>query len=344
MAIRTAKNPKISVVITGYKDLSLMKQLLAKLLETKYRSFEIVLIDDASPVDLRPLKKLFPQIHYFRNKVNMGVAQARTVGVAKAKGEIILSLDNDVKPLSDIIHEVYLYFKKNPSAVAVTGFPGTGAENPAFFAKYKYLRDWAYWNLENDKNSFYYFRPAIGALKKAVFMELGGYDDRFNRPGVPAVEDLEFSYRLAKKGRIVYDSKLIVGHPFGGLRKLIDTYFKRSQLFLEIFSEKRALSGVATTGGEVLTLGFALLSLLTLILSVFIRPILPVFVLCFGWFIFQQRKFLAFAHKKEGLLFAVGSFLTSWLLYLVIFSGAVFAAVILITKAIIRMPIGKRGS
>ena len=91
-----------------------------------------------------------------------------------------------------------------------------------------------------------------------------------------------------------------------------------------------------------MTLGFALLSFLTLILGIFIRPILPVFVFCFGWFIFQQRKFLSFAYKKEGLFFAVGSFLTGWLLYLVIFSGAVYATVFLIAKAILGLPIGKR--
>lgn len=333
--------PLISVAISAYNDIDRMRLLLPELFKSKYKNFEVVVIDDASKEDLRPLKKEFP-IRYFRNKKNLGVSETRNISVEKAKGEIILSLDNDVKPLSDIIYEVYRFFQKHPGAVAITGFPGTGAENPGFFAKYKYLRDWSYWNLENDKSSFYYFRPAIGAIKRDVFLELGGYDSRFCRPGVPAVEDLEFSYRLARKGKIYYDPKLVVGHPFGGLRKLIDTYFKRSQLFLEIFSEKRAFSGVATTGGEVITLGLAPLVLLAFLAGLFFRPLLIFFALFLGLFIYKQKKFIGFAYKKEGLLFALASFFTSWLLYLVIILGAFYAGIILAVKFVLRIPIGRR--
>lgn len=316
--------PKISVVIPAYKDFDLLKILLERIFQTKYKNFEVLVIDDASPEDLSGLRKLFP-IRYFRNKKNLGVAEARTIGAKKAKGEIILSLDNDVKPFADLIYEVYRFFKKNPGVVAVTGFPGTGAENPAFFAKYKFMRDRAYWYLEADKSKFYYFRPAIGAIKRKVFMELKGYDSRFCKPGVPAVEDLEFSYRLAKKGKIVFDPKLVVGHPFGGLRKLMKTYFQRAALFLEVIREKRYFSGVATTKGEAATILLANLSLFSLLVLPFFFPWLVVFGVSLYLFAYRQRKFLRYCLTKEGLLFAFGAFLTSWLLYLVITAGGVWA-------------------
>lgn len=339
--MKLSAKPKISVVISAYKDLQLTDRLLSILFQTRNRSFEVVIIDDCSPVDLSPLKKHFPEIRYYRNEINLGVARARNLGVQKARGGIILSLDNDVKPSSDIISEVAAYFKNKPDAVAITGFPGTGAENPTFFARYKYWRDWSYWNLESDKNSFYYFRPAIGAIRRDIFLNLGGYDDRFCRPGVPAVEDLEFSYRLAKLGKIVYDPKLVVGHPFGGLRKLIKTYFLRSQLFLEIFFEKRTFSGVATTGGELFTLGFAGLSLLTLVLSLFMPMARVLLLVCLIWFVILQRKFLGLVANKEGWRFTLGAFFTSWLLYLVIIAGAFFAAGVIAVKFVLGIPLEK---
>ncbi len=262
------KTPFISVVISGYNDLELTKSLLASLFKTTCRDFEVLLIDDASPQDLSELKRLFP-IRYLRNKVNLGVAKTRNIAAQKAKGEILLSLDNDVKPFGDLISEVYTFFKKHPKILAITGFPGTGAENPAFFAKYKYLRDWSYWHLEVDRKRFYYFRPAIGALRRDVYLELGGYDSRFCRPGMPAIEDLEFSYRLTQKGRIIFNPKMVVGHPFGGLGKLISTYFKRTTLFLEVLKEKRCFTGVATTSGEALTILLAVFSLSSLFLVIF---------------------------------------------------------------------------
>jgi len=316
------KYPLISVVISAYNDLDLMKVLLKKLYQTKYPHFEVVVVDDASPLeDLSVLKKLFP-IRYYRNKKNLGAAETKNIAARKAKGEILLSLDNDVKPLSDIIWETYQFFKKNPKVVAVTGFPGTGAENNKFFAKYKYLRDWAYWHLDHDEDSFFYFRPAIGAIRRKAFLDLKGYDTNFCWPGKPAVEDLEFSYRLSKLGKIVFNPKMVVGHPFGGLRKLIRTYFERTSLFLRILKEKQRFSGVATTKKEVLTIVCAGISAGLFFMALFFSFLWLFFGFFLTGLIYFQRLFLWLCFKKEGALFAIGAFFTSWLLYLVIWAGA----------------------
>lgn len=320
-----ARSPRISVVISAYNDFPSLRRLLADLFKSKFKSFEVVIVDDASQEDLSKLKEYFPQIRYFRNKINLGVAETRNLGARLAKGKIILSLDNDVVPFGDLIFEVAKFFEKNPKAIAVTGFPGTGAENEHFFAKFKYLRDYSYWYLDSDPGSFYYFRPAIGAIKKEVFLALKGYDGRYCRPGVPAVEDLEFSYRLSVVGKTVFDPKLVVGHPFGGLRKLVKTYFKRTAIFFEILRKNLKFSGVATTGGEAFTIIFSVLSLASILGTLAITSLLWVFVPSFIWFIFLQRRFLSLCFEREGLLFSMGAFLTSWFLYIVIVAGAVYA-------------------
>lgn len=316
--------PKISVVISAYNDLERMKLLLEETYKTKYKNFEVVVVDDASPEDLSQLKRLFP-IRYFRNKKNSGAAETRNIAARKACGEILLSLDNDVKPLSDLVWKVYRFFQQNPYVVAVTGFPGTGIENPAFFAKYKYLRDWAYWHLDLDRSRFCYFRPAIGAIQRQIFLKLGGYDNRYCRPGVPAVEDLEFSYRLAQKGKVVFNPDLVVGHPFGGLKNLVKTYFNRTALFLEILKEYKFLTGVATTAAEAATILLAPLCLASIPITIIYPSFFPFFAFLMMAFVYRQRLFLGLCLKKQGLFFTLGALFTSWFLYLVINAGAAWA-------------------
>ncbi len=323
--------PYISVVVPGYNDLDRMGYLLSRLFKSKYKNFEVVVVDDASPQDLSLLKRNFP-IRFYRNRQNLGVAKTRNIVARRARGEILLSLDNDVLPQGDLIWQVYQFFQKYPFVVAVTGFAGTGAENPAFFAQFKYLRDWAYWYLDLDKNRFCFFRPAIGAIRRDVFLKLRGYDSHYCRPGVPAVEDLEFSYRLAKLGKIVFDPKLVVGHPFGGFKNLIKTYFNRAGLFLEILKEYQLFSGVATTPAEAATILAAALSLLAVFLTVIYPSFLPFLIFALVSFIFRQRLFLLLCLKKQGWIFSLKAFFTSWLLYLVILAGAGWAFLLYLLK------------
>ena len=326
-----AEKPEISVVIASYNDFYNLFLLLSELYKSKHKNFEVVIVDDASKENLSLLKKIFP-IRYFRNSKNQGAAITRNAAAKKARGDILISLDSDIKPLSDLPLVVHRYMRKHPQTIAMTGFPGTGAENPSFFARYKYLRDWSYWHIELDRSSFCYFRPAIGVIRRDIFLKLGGYDKRYCRPGVPAVEDLDFSYRLAKEGRILFNPAIVVGHPFGGLTKLLKSYFQRTALFFEILKQKRLFSGVATTRAEAITILLAPFTLLSLITSFFYPPAVFAFSVSLLTFLFRQRQFLRLCHKREGSLFTLGAFLTNWLLYLDIFAGAVYAIPFVLPK------------
>lgn len=325
-----AQNPRISVIISAYNDAELIERLLKKIFQTSFSDFEVIVVDDASTDSTPEVVKKFP-IRYFRNQENRGVAYTRNRAAREARGEILLSFDSDVLPDFDALSEVDLFFRENPEAVALTGFQGTGKENPHFFAKYKYLRDYAYWYLERDPTSFYYFRPAIGAIKRDVFLQLGGYDDKKYKD--PSVEDLEFSYRLARVGKIHFNPKMAVAHPFGSLGKLIRTYFRRTYLFTDILLTNRGFSGVATTSGEAGTIFYAAASLGLFLGGFLIRPLWLVFLPVFAWYIYLQRKFLGLTLGRGGIAFTAGSFLTSWFLYHAIIAGAVWAGVMFVWNA-----------
>ncbi|MFH0863549.1 MAG: glycosyltransferase family A protein, partial [Candidatus Gottesmanbacteria bacterium] len=306
-----------------YNNLKSLNLLLLNLYQTKFNNFEVIVVDDASKEDLSILSKTFP-IKYIRNERNLGVAQTRMIGARLAQGEIILSLDNDIIPYGDLLNEIDIFFKKNPEALAVSGFAGTAKENTSFYARFKLWRDWVYWNLERDKDSFYWFKTSIGAIKRQTFFELGGYPDYFFKPGSNTLEDLDFSYRLAQKGKIYFDSKMAVGHRYGGLSKLVTLYFKRTTLFIDYLFHKHRFPGVATTQSEAATIILGAISLFFLVGILINQMNLLIFIAIFLIFIFRQKKFLVFCLKKEGTWFMIKAFLTNWFLYSIIIIGAVF--------------------
>ncbi len=87
----------VSVVIpahncTKYIDLALESVLIQDV------PMEIIVIDDASKDDLDSVMQKYlhlPQVHYLKNKDNLGVAKTRNRGVSMAKGKYVAFLDAD---------------------------------------------------------------------------------------------------------------------------------------------------------------------------------------------------------------------------------------------------------
>ena len=87
----------VSVITPAYNCARYIRQALDSALAQDV-PLEIIVIDDCSKDDLRAVMKEYsgyPQVRYFRNERNMGVAESRNRGVAMARGEYIAFLDAD---------------------------------------------------------------------------------------------------------------------------------------------------------------------------------------------------------------------------------------------------------
>ena len=371
--IRVSSFPYVSVTIPALNSEKTIGSLLVRIFDSSFRDFEVIVVDDASTDRTGQViyefcegmtkilkgrarfsykqstvrvgkgdERLVRQwklgdivFTYHRLSVRGGAARARNEGVRLSRGEVVLLFDSDVLPMIDMVEHVAKWFSRcvngnHTRCVAVTGFPGTQSENMGFGARYKYWRDYTYWYIENDDNSFYHFRPAVGAIRRKIFWEAGGYDERY--PGA-TMEDMEFSYRLSKYGKIVFDKNMIVAHPFGDLLDLVRTYFLRSFYYMELFLSRKQFTGVAMTGHEAETIITAALLAGVLFLgfvfwfldkAVFVG-LLGLSLLLLSWFVYLQKKFLILVLEKEGTWFVVKSIFASFILYIVIcFGGARF--------------------
>ena len=89
----------ISVVMPNYNGYRFVEQAINSVLNQTYQNFELIVVDDCSNDDSLSLIEHKAQsdnrIRVIALKHNVGVANARNVGIKEAKGEYIALLDND---------------------------------------------------------------------------------------------------------------------------------------------------------------------------------------------------------------------------------------------------------
>lgn len=95
----TIKRPLITVVMPNYNGHRFVEQAIDSVLSQTYQDFELLIVDDCSEDDSLQLIKQKAQsdsrIRVIALEKNVGVANARNVGIREAKGKYIALLDND---------------------------------------------------------------------------------------------------------------------------------------------------------------------------------------------------------------------------------------------------------
>src|SRR5690606_3376845 len=96
-----------------------------------------------------------------------------------------------------------------PDVAAVFGSYDTEPSAPDFLSQYRnLLHHYVHQKSRSDASTFW---SGCGAIKKDVFLEMGGFDRvQFSKP---SIEDIELGYRMKRKGhRILLDKGLQVKH------------------------------------------------------------------------------------------------------------------------------------
>jgi glycosyltransferase involved in cell wall biosynthesis len=332
--------PYLSLIIPSYNNPEAVGRLLASIaLSKRAPSFEIIIVDDGSA---KRYKKALARInwtdktHPIRKvtlQKNQGPAVARNRGVARATGEFVVFLDADVEVFSDTLYQVAKVFRDDPDVVALTGVWVKEQKTHAFFPNFKALRDWSYWINERDHSGYYYlFSTRIAAIKRSVFLRLGGFDETYP---APLVEDIELTYRIARRYAILFAPQARVRHEFEGFYPVAKKYFLRAYFWTKLYARRKKFDPVATTLQEAATtLSGAGTVALTLALGAlwalqvpFVAMILWLWAVVLFVHLLLVRKFLVFVYKEKGIVFAVKSFIVGLVLYCFIFAGALWGRV-----------------
>jgi len=88
--------PPVSVIIPTYNRAAWVTEAVASVLAQTYKDFEVLVVDDASDdATLEALGPVLRKITLLRAPIRRGVAAARNLGIAAARGEWLAFLDSD---------------------------------------------------------------------------------------------------------------------------------------------------------------------------------------------------------------------------------------------------------
>ena len=345
--------PFFSIIIPYHNSKDTIIPLLDSIaVSKKLPPIEVIIVDDGSDepfivhrswVPERKRRTTNYELRTIRLKANQGPAVARNRGAGAAKGKFLVFLDSDVRLFPDALHNLWNIYAEDPDIMAVTGVWVKNQKTKKFFPNFKALRDWSYWINERDKSGYYYlFSTRIASIKHDVFTRLGGFDEKY---AGPLVEDIEFTYRVARRYAIIFAPNVRVHHEFEDFWPIAKKYFWRSYFWTKLYQKRKKFDPVATTFQEAVTalsgIGIVALSLFIPLLRVmryevrgvsgyldiFFLVLLTSYLVTLLVHLFLVRKFLVFVYHEKGMVFAVKSFFMGLILYCFIAGGALWGRV-----------------
>jgi glycosyltransferase involved in cell wall biosynthesis len=211
MANAASEKFQVSVVVATYNRATILPENIESVLNQDFDSYEAIYVDDGSSDATQEVlaewsaraKAPFTIIY----TENVGPGPARNAGVAAARGEYVMFLDDDATVPSNWIATMVERCTSHACDVLCGGIGAYSIEEPV--AHYLHLRMQR--ALGRSGNELKGAPTGNLLIRRAVFEQVGGFADE----PLPAAEDWELSYRLRQAGaRIVYDSAVSIVHRF----------------------------------------------------------------------------------------------------------------------------------
>jgi GT2 family glycosyltransferase len=137
-----------------------------------------------------------------------GPATARNRGAAVATGDVLAFVDSDVVVHPGAVAGLAAVLESEPTVDAVFGAYDDAPDDPGVVSQCKNLaHSFIHQRSSPEATTFW---AGLGAVRKAAFSDVGGFDERFRRP---SVEDIDLGYRLTIAGyRIRLDPTVQATH------------------------------------------------------------------------------------------------------------------------------------
>jgi GT2 family glycosyltransferase len=212
---REVNSIRLSVIIPTYQRRDVVVASVSALSNQAFDdNFEvIVVVDGSQDGSVEALKKVnAPYPLLVLEQPNQGRAAALNQGARAARGEILLFLDDDMQAHPRLLAE---HDRSHRQGVdMVLGHIPLHPESPANFLS-QAVGLWAEERARRLSSpeatlELYDLITGQASVSRQVFNRLGGFDPNFDRGGSFGNEDLDFCYRLQRKGyRVSFNSKAI---------------------------------------------------------------------------------------------------------------------------------------
>lgn len=302
---------RCSVIVPAYQEADRIADCVRGLTDqTAPRStYEIIVVDDASSDGTGPLAEQAGADVVLRID-HGGVAAARNAGLTQARGALVLFTDADCVPGREWVERMVRPFS-DPEVAGVKGTYRSRQTSPVarlvqLEFEYRYLRMATLPTID-------FIDTYAAAYKRSVLAEEGGFDTEYP---VPSAEDVDLSFRLAKKGyRLVFapDAWVWHSHPaslWAYLRRKMRFGYWRALLYIRYPNK---IAGDAHTD-PLLKTQFALVAItgLSSIIALVVRPAWIAAAAALLAFLVTTLRFASWAWSRDravGALWPVVVFL-----------------------------------
>ena len=190
---------RLSAIIPVYNDARHLQVCLGALMAASRVPDQIIVVDDCSTDDSgRCARELGAQV-LVQAGGPRGPAWARNRGAEVATGDVLVFVDADVVAHADTIALLERYLTKEPEVAAVFGSYDLQPTGRGLVSRFKNLMH--HYVHQHGQREAFTFWAGCGAMRRQVFEQLGGFDERYTHP---SIEDIELGARLCDAGLRVW--------------------------------------------------------------------------------------------------------------------------------------------
>jgi GT2 family glycosyltransferase len=252
---------KLSVVVVNHNRCDLLKLTLNSLIKAGNGiDSEVIVVDNGSTDNtIAVLQTDYPQFRHVNNKVNEGIAKAANQGIQASRGEYILIVNPDVILGKETLEKVTAYMDEHEGVsglgVRMLGPQGSFLQESnrgltkAWVSFFKLTglakhfpksrltnRNHKEWVQEFQTSEIDILNGAFMLVRRSVFNEIGGFDERFHTYGY----DIDLSYRMRLAGfkNYYYPKTYIINFKSHYIPKFSWQYIKHFYGAMFIFASK----------------------------------------------------------------------------------------------------------
>ncbi len=212
----------VSIVVPNWNGAHLLPRALGAMMMSASASgydHEILVVDDgSSDRSIEIVKSGYPRARIISKKNNTGFGDTANVGVAHARGDVIVLLNNDLVPQEPMLRELVRPLEEDARLFAVSGrtvnWRATEADHVGMAGFWSDGELRLSWSDSEEPTPALFMLGGCCALRRAVFSALGGFHPLYS-PGY--WEDYDLSYQAAKCGwKTLYNPRAQAYH-FGSV-------------------------------------------------------------------------------------------------------------------------------
>jgi GT2 family glycosyltransferase len=305
----------LSIIVPAHNSRHDLRECLTALTAECGPDAELIVVDDAS-TDETPFIAAAFTARVLRLSKNAGPATARNRGAAQARGDILFFVDADVVVAPGTVARMRKTFADDLGVAAVFGSYDATPRADGIVSRYRnLLHHFIHQQGPAEASTFW---AGCGAIRRSVFEEVGGFDER--RFPHSSIEDIELGHRLRKAGHRIRLDKTLQGTHLKrwDLGSLVHTDVTRRAIpWSRLILETRAIPATLNlTWDQRVSAVLVALAGLSLFLLGYRVELVALTLAALATVIVLNRRLYVFFFHRGGLLFTLACITLHFLYYL----------------------------